>query len=83
MIVTGVAIFEAVAALPEIFPVTLDPLIVSIFESVTLASAIFDVVIAKSLIFIVVTFVSLIFEVVIASNAITGAAAEPAKSPAN
>ena len=47
LIVTGVAILEAVAALPVIFPVTFDPLTVTIFASVTFASFIFVVVTAS------------------------------------
>ena len=51
------------AAEPVMFPVTFEPETVAIFASVTLASS--------------------IFEVVIALTATTGAAAVPAKSPAN
>ena len=71
LIVTGDANFVAVAALPVIFPVTLEPLTASILASVTLASANLEVLIAASF----------IFAVVIALFEIRGEAAVPLKSP--
>ena len=46
LIVIGTASLVAVAALPKIFPITFEPLIVAILASVTFESRIFIVVIA-------------------------------------
>ena len=73
LIVTGEAIFVAVAALPAMLPEIFEPLTPIILASVILASANFAVV----------TLPSLILVVVIASIAISGKAAVPARSPAN
>ena len=85
-LVTGPVKFAfvvTVAALPAMLPVTLEPATVTIFASVTEASASLDVVTFASVIFAVVTAPSASFVVVIAPAATDGDAAVPVRSPAN